>query len=303
MKTLKKILIAVAAVIVVLAAVGLTLLKTTASLPERCAWTLDLAAVRSAAASLPGDKPTAIRAESVMSFEIPEAAVVTGSPFAKTTMTMYAYQIVFPDRTIVVDTAMDEAASKQMGGGVAYDSQAWSRIAGALPKASAIYVTHEHADHLGGVVALAGDAAVLERAKITKEQLANPAGLAPMKWPEGAAAKLSPLTYDKLLAVAPGVVLIKAPGHTPGSQLVYVQRQDGRELIFTGDTAWHVENIDQVKGPPKLVHLVMHNDDEANVCQLSALHALPPEVRVMPGHDARRMKQLVDDGTVAPQFQ
>lgn len=302
MKTLKRILIAVAVVIVVLAGVGLTLLKTTASLPEQCAWTLDLEAVRSAAASVPGDKPTTIRAESVMGFEIPEAAVVTGSPFGKTTMTVYAYQLIFPDRTVVVDTAMGEADANKMGG-AAYDSQAWSRIAGALPKASAIYVTHEHGDHLGGVVTLAADVAVLERAQLTKEQLGNPAGLAPLKWPEGAAARLKPLTYDKLLAVAPGVVLIKAPGHTPGSQLVYVQRQDGRELIFTGDTAWHVENIDQVKGPPKLVHLMMHNDDEANVCQLSALHALPPEVRVMPGHDARRMKQLVDDGTVARQFQ
>jgi glyoxylase-like metal-dependent hydrolase (beta-lactamase superfamily II) len=302
MKILKKILIGVAAVVVVLAGVALALLKTTASLPEHCAWTLDLAAVRAAAASLPGDKPTAIRAESILSLEMPEAMVVTGGAFAKTTMTMYAYQIVFPDRTVIVDAAMSEADAKQMGSAT-YDAQAWSRLAGALPKASAIYVTHEHADHLGGVVTLAGDPAVREHAQITREQLANAAALAPLKWPDGVTASLKPLTYDKLLAVAPGVVLIKAPGHTPGSQLVYVKRQDGRELILTGDTAWHVENIDQVKGPSKLIHLVMHNDEEANVCQLSALHALPPEVRVMPGHDARRMKQLVDDGTVAPQFQ
>jgi len=304
MKRLKKILLGLLVLLVVVAGVGLTLMRMTASLPATCAWTMDLAEVRTAAASMAGDKPTEIRAEQVTGFEVPEAVVVTGAPFKTTQMAMYAYQLVFPDKTVVVDTAMDAAGAKSMGTG-GFDTAAWDRVVRGLKGASAIYVTHEHADHLGGAVSQLADPQVVQSLKITREQLANPDGLKPVVMPADVAAKLQPISYEKLLAVAPGVVLIKAPGHTPGSQLVYVQRQDGRELILTGDTAWHVENIEQVRGPPKLIHLMMKNDDEANVCQLAALKALgakAPEVRIMPGHDPRRMKQLVDDGTVALQF-
>ena len=96
--------------------------------------------------------------------------------------------------------------------------------------------------------------------------------------------------------MAPGVVLVKAPGHTPGSQLVYVQLADGRELILTGDTAWHRENVELVEGPPRLTSLLLKNDRAANACQLQALHDLPAEVHVVPGHDARVVDALVSAG-------
>jgi glyoxylase-like metal-dependent hydrolase (beta-lactamase superfamily II) len=44
----------------------------------------------------------------------------------------------------------------------------------------------------------------------------------PVQWPEGSRESFKPLDYTGYSAVAPGVVLIKAPGHTPGSQIIYV---------------------------------------------------------------------------------
>ena len=36
------------------------------------------------------------------------------------------------------------------------------------------------------------------------------------------------------LSIAPGIVLKRAAGHTPGSQMVFVKMEDGRELLFLG---------------------------------------------------------------------
>ena len=37
--------------------------------------------------------------------------------------------------------------------------------------------------------------------------------------------------------------VLKWLGYTPGSQMVYVKRADGREILFLGDVAWQMSNI------------------------------------------------------------
>ena len=64
---------------------------------------------------------------------------------------------------------------------------------------------------------------------------------------------LTPLEYDHYYAAAPGIVLVKAPGHTPGSQLVFVKLASGKELLFIGDVAWHMDQIRQLWYRPRLV--------------------------------------------------
>ena len=56
--------------------------------------------------------------------------------------------------------------------------------------------------------------------------------------------------YEKLYRVAPGVALQKAPGHSPGSELVYVRTADGHELLFVGDIAWNEESLRVMKMRP-----------------------------------------------------
>ncbi len=47
--------------------------------------------------------------------------------------------------------------------------------------------------------------------------------------------------------VAPGVVLIRAPGHSTDSQMVYVRLQSGREILHSVDAAWNLDNMLQLK--------------------------------------------------------
>jgi glyoxylase-like metal-dependent hydrolase (beta-lactamase superfamily II) len=57
--------------------------------------------------------------------------------------------------------------------------------------------------------------------------------------------------YESCLPVAPGMVLIKAPGHTPGHQMVYVRLASEREYLFIGDVGWTLENVKQLKSRPE----------------------------------------------------
>jgi glyoxylase-like metal-dependent hydrolase (beta-lactamase superfamily II) len=116
--------------------------------------------------------------------------------------------------------------------------------------------------------------------------------------PHNVFACYQPISYDKYLAVAPGVVLIRAAGHTPGSQLIYVRTAKGQEILFIGDVAWHMRNIELVRERARLVTMFMLREDtDAVLAQLKALKSLDgdePKILIVPGHD-----QGVVNGDVA----
>jgi glyoxylase-like metal-dependent hydrolase (beta-lactamase superfamily II) len=269
--------------------------------PAEGAWPLDAAELRKAAHSIEGDLPIEVRAEKVLVWEFPEAMLRSGGSWEKRDMTCFAYQLVFPKRTAIIDTAMDEQTAKSELPVKEYDKAAWWRSQRALNLAEFSVVTHEHFDHIGGLLE---NPAAWERAVVNTQQLQHPELVKPLKYP--AVQPRQVVDYQGIKAVAPGVVLIRTPGHTPGSQMVYVQRSDGAELLFLGDVSWTAANVEQVRERPRAVTAMMSEDRKAVLQQLAALHALAssePKLHLVPGHDGAVVEALAGQGLLKLGFQ
>ncbi len=276
-----------------------------ASGPSAGEYAIDMTEVRRLAASVPGDRAQEIRVERISAFKMPRTAMIAGESWTQVDVPVYSYQVVFPDKEVLIDTAIDGVAAIAQKE-PSFDGAAYARMQAAMIKASNIVITHEHPDHIGGLVAHPSLALVLEHTQLTKEQVDHPEKMFGLKFPEGALASYKPLSYDRAHAIAPGVVVIKAAGHTPGSQLVFVQLANGKEVLFLGDVAWRHENVERVRSRARLVSWwFLGEDRDAVLHQLAALKRLQeaePALVVVPGHDVERMSEILKSGTMSAEF-
>jgi glyoxylase-like metal-dependent hydrolase (beta-lactamase superfamily II) len=272
--------------------------------PAQSSYALDISQVRRLAADMPGDKPTAVEVERVALFQAPATAIVAGDGWQTRDLPVYSYRVVYPQSSIIVDTAL----SKEIGGSsiAAFDADAYSRMQSAMQQSSLIVITHEHMDHIGGLTASSGMPAIARAARLNREQMSHPEAMLPAKFADHALDGSQPLDYANYLAIAPGVVLIKAPGHTPGSQMVYVGTADGKEFLLIGDVAWHFRNITTQRERARLVTWLMLKEDRpavfAELAALGRLHAAEPKIHIVPGHDGTVVDALVASGEMKSQF-
>ena len=92
--------------------------------------------------------------------------------------------------------------------------------------------THLHADHCGGNHLFAGRPIYVQRRELDDARGRDDYTI--REWVDAPGVLYVPV--DGELELLPGVRLVPAPGHTPGSQVVVVET-GGRPVVICGDTA------------------------------------------------------------------
>jgi len=86
------------------------------------------------------------------------------------------------------------------------------------------------------------------------------------------------------------IVVVPAPGHTPGSVIVFVALPAGTRYAFVGDLVWQREGITQREERPWLQRTLADADAagaRAQLLHMAAIAARFPQIRIVPAHDAR----------------
>ena len=91
------------------------------------------------------------------------------------------------------------------------------------------------------------------------------------------------------------VVIVPAPGHTPGSVIIFVALPSGTRYALVGDLVWQLEGLTQRRQRPLLARTMIDDDAEATravIQQMSAIVQRFPDLKVIPAHDLRAYSSL-----------
>jgi len=267
----------------------------------------DLAAIRAMSRVLPGELPLAVNGVKVAASIRPRKFVIEGGDDTPVTMPRTAFQIVYPDCSVMIDSGLDKAthASFSPDKPEPYFAEQFAKLQRALAKARLIVLTHHHADHVAGVLCAPNFPELAGKTIITMgvaDCMINTPHRPHLKLAPQALERFIVLDYPQYYPVAPGVVLIQSPGHSPDSQMVFIRLQSGREILHSVDSAWIMDNIMEVKG--KAAPWVKE-DVPAVMAQLRWLKAVAEtekNIAILVTHDDELFDRQTRNGTIGEEL-
>jgi len=262
-----------------------------------------LARARLAATVIPGELATAINVAKVAESHRTYAAIIEDGSDDMFISARTAFEVLYPDGSVMLDSGMDEEVHRYYGFG--RDEPYWQDVnddvQAALRRAQLIVITHEHGDHIAGVIRSDYRDELAPKTILTKNQvrtLTFAAQIPQIRMTPEQARDYIVVDYDLIMPVAPGIVLIKSPGHTPGHQMVYIRLSGGEEFLFIGDIGWSLDNITELKTRPAATAARIKEDPQALMHQMTWIKQVmsDDEIIVVPSHDDRLLKKYVEDG-------
>jgi N-acyl homoserine lactone hydrolase len=162
-------------------------------------------------------------------------------------MPVYVHVIDHPDGRVLVDTGLTELHPlvADMDPRL-IPSSAWDVD---LTGIDMVVNTHLHFDHCGGNRLFAGKPIYVQRRELEEARTQDDYTI--REWVDAPGVRYVPV--DGELELLPGLRLVPAPGHTPGSQVVVVETGP-HPVVIAGDTAvWFGELDDPQTDGQRLV--------------------------------------------------
>jgi glyoxylase-like metal-dependent hydrolase (beta-lactamase superfamily II) len=263
------------------------------------AWSADITAVRKTASLIPGARPLRINVLKFAESRRTKNFSIKGAPKIPSIQARTAFQVVYRDGTVMVDSGMDLQVHKFFGRGQEepYFPDAAARVDRALRAAKLIVMTHEHGDHVAGVIRTPLFAELAGKTILTRTQvktLMDDPQMPEIRLSPEMARKFIVIDYDNYFPLAPGMALINSPGHTPGSQMIYVALDAGNEFILAGDVAWHMDGVRTMTGKDA----PWVKEDEAAIADelkwLNQLTRTEKNLNVVLSHDEEQRLDLIN---------
>ena len=267
----------------------------------------DLAAIRAMTTVLPGALPLAVNGVRVAASIRPRKFVIEGGDDTPVTMPRTAFQIVYPDCSVMIDSGLDKATHESFSPDKPepYFAEQFAKLQRALATARLIVLTHHHADHVAGVICAPNFSELAGKTIVTMgvaDCMINTPHRPHLKLAPHTLERFIVLDYPQYYPVAPGVVLIQSPGHSPDSQMVFIRLQSDREILHSVDSAWIMDNIMEVKG--KAAPWVKE-DVPAVMAQLRWLKAVAEtekNITILVTHDDELFDRQTRNGTIGKEL-
>jgi glyoxylase-like metal-dependent hydrolase (beta-lactamase superfamily II) len=90
-------------------------------------------------------------------------------------------------------------------------------------------------------------------------------------------------------------VVVPAPGHTPGSVIVFLTLPNGKRYALLGDLVWQREGITEREERPWLQRSLADLDPNGvrdGILRMSAVVARIPDLTLVPAHDLRGFAEM-----------
>lgn len=275
----------------------------------------DAAALDRFASAPAGDLPVRLRWIDTASQPMPRSAVLDPNgdpaPDEPYVMSHPAFVLEWADgRLLLIDAGMRRDAALEFGqplealGGaepIVPHASAAEVLGAELARVGGILFTHLHTDHVEGVLGMCAPertkplAAFMTTAQMERANHTTRPGVAMLdETPCLERVRLSETTLREVPGF-PGVAVIDAGGHTPGSQIILarVATGDGERLYaFAGDTVNHLDGVRHDVPKPYLYRLLIVPESDERQAELRQFLAGLEHERgyvVLVSHDQRAL--------------
>jgi len=253
---------------------------------------LDAVRAVSEVGAIVDDAPVRLSVIDTASQPMPRAAVLDGAADGDGTqpyvMSHPAFVLEWKDgRVLLVDAGMTEDDARAFGRPLEWLADAEpiaphgstaAQLGDAVSRVKGIVFTHLHTDHVGGIGELCRHVnsvrVPMTDAQAERTNYTTRPGLDLLE--EADCVRLERVSGGPLFPVAgfPGLFLVDAGGHTPGSQIVLAFVRDGtgaqRSYAFAGDIVNHIDGINHDIPKPFLYRTLVVPESDARQAELRA---------------------------------